>query len=807
MPSRRGAGTLPFEGAAVEALLRNVRYAFRAAVQAPAFTATVVATLALGIGATSAVFSAIDAVLIQPLPFPHGERLVRITQSKGTPVAPPQLEDWNRLASAFQAITGYYAEDVSDTTGDLPEKVRRAMVAPRFLEVWGIAPALGRGFTAADFRTGGVVLISDRYWRSRFAADPNVLDRSVRLGSMSSSIIGVMPPSFDFPDAGVDLWLPVATDPYRLSRLFKWYNAVGRLKPGVTLGEAQANLALVQTQLGARFPQTDREITVQLQSLKETMVSGAGGSLWLLFGAVSVLLLIACANIAALWLSRFAGREEEIAVRLALGASRAAVALQVLTETALLAFAGGVLGVLIAAAAATVFRALAPDLPRIDELAIDWRVMLFAMASAAAVTLVCGAVPAIRSARFAESLQRVGRAEVSSRHPLQWVLVGVQVVLSVTLLAGAGLLLRSFEQLSRVDPGFNPSHVLTFHVTGGYYETNDWARLIQRIDRTLDALAALPGVESAASASMLPGVGGGYSQSFEWVGGPTSAQSQMITESRFVSTDYFKTMQIPLLGGELCRQRPDAWMPTAELDVMVNRRFVDRYLAGRPPIGLHLRGVGGSSPEGRIVGVVGDAREAGMDRDPAPTVYYCFSSPGPTPAFLVRTGGDPMAMANAIRLTMKRLEPLRSVYDIAPLTERISSAFAQNRLRTVLIAVFAGAALALTCLGVYGTLNYTVALREREVGLKLALGAPRGRIISRFLIEALSVVGLACLIGLALSFAFTRALSGMLFGVAPTDPVTLSAVIAVMMIVAAAAALLPAARAAALDPMRALREE
>ncbi len=791
----------------MEALLRNVRYAFRAALQAPAFTATVVATLALGIGATSAVFSAIDAVLIQPLPFPHAERLVRITQSKGTPVAPPQLEDWNRLASSFQAITGYYAEDVSDTTGDLPEKVRRAMVAPRFLEVWGISPALGRGFTAADFRTGGVVLISDRYWRSRFAADPGVLDRSVRLGSTSASIIGVMPPSFDFPDRDVDLWLPVAVDPYRLSRLFKWYNAIGRLKPGVTLGEARANLTLVQSQLGARFPATDRGITVQLESLKETMVSGAGGSLWLLFGAVSVLLLIACANIAALWLSRFARREEEIAVRLALGASRAAVALQVLTETALLAFAGGVLGVLIAAVAATVFRALAPDLPRIDELAIDWRVMLFAMASAAAVALACGVVPAIRSTRFAQSLQRAGRGEVSSRHPLQWALVGVQVVLSVTLLAGAGLLLRSFEWLSRVDPGFNPSHVLTFSVTGGYYETNDWARLIQRIDRTLDALATLPGVEAVATAAMLPGVGGGYSQSFEWVGGPTSAQSQMVAESRFVSPGYFKTVQIPLLGGEPCRQRPDAWKPTAELDVMVNRRFVDRYLAGRPPVGLHLRGVSGSSPSGRIVGVVGDAREAGMDHDPPPTVYYCFSSPGPAPAFLVRTGAEPMAMANAVRLTMKRLEPLRSVYDIAPLTERISNAFAQNRLRTVLIAVFAAAALALTCLGVYGTLNYTVALREREVGLKLALGAPRARVISRFLLEALSVVGLACLVGLALSFAFARALSGMLFGVAPTDPVTLSAVIAVMMVVAAAAALFPAARAAALDPMQALREE
>ncbi len=795
----------------METLIRNVRYAFRAAVQAPAFTATVVATLALGIGATSAVFSAIDAVLIQPLPFPHSERLVRITQSKGTPVAPPQLEDWNRLASAFEAITGYYAEDVSDTTGDLPEKVRRAMVAPRFLEVWGISPAIGRGFTAADFRAGGVVLISDRYWRSRFAADPNVLDRSVRLGSRaSSSIIGVMPPSFDFPDRDVDLWVPVATDPYHLSRLFKWYSAIGRLKPGVTLGEAEANLTLVQSQLGARFPQTDREIAVQLESLKETMVSGAGGSLWLLLGAVSVLLLIACANVAALWLSRFARREEEIAVRLALGASRGAVALQVLTETGLLAFAGGVLGVLAAAAAATAFRALAPDLPRIDDLAIDWRVMLFAMASAAAVTLLCGAVPAVRSARFAESLQRVGRGEVSSRHPLQWVLVGVQVVLSVTLLAGAGLLLRSFERLSRVDPGFNPSHVLTFHVTGGYYETNDYARLIQRIDRTLDTIGVLPGVESAATAAMLPGVGGGYSQSFEWVGGPTSVQSEMIAEGRMVSPGYFKTVQIPLLGGELCRQRPDAWMPTAELDVMVNRSFVDRYLAGRPPIGLHLLGVNGSQPRGRIVGVVGDARETGMDRDPAPTVYYCFnapSAPDPTPMFLVRTRGDPMAMANAIRLTMKQLEPLRSVYDIAPLTERISDAFAQNRLRTVLIAIFAGAALALTCLGVYGTLSYTVALREREVGLKLALGAPRGHVIARFLIEALSVVGLACLGGLALSFVFARILSGMLFGVAPTDPATLSAVIAVMMVVAAVAALLPAARAAALDPMRALREE
>jgi putative ABC transport system permease protein len=794
----------------VDGLLRNLRYAGRTLGRTPGFTIAVVLTLALGIGANTAVFSALDAVLLRPLPFPDADRLMRLSQTQEgtaeTNIAPARLEDWNHLNSTFQAITGYYMEDVSETSGDLPEKVRRAFVAPRFLEVWGIAPALGRGFTAEEHRPGGAaaVLISDRYWRARLAADPHVLDRTVRIGTASIPIVGVMPPRFLFPDRDVDLWFPVAIGE-RLAqmRAATWYIGVGRLQPGVTLEQARANLAAVQAQLGEQYPDTDRAIAVHVVPLKETTVGRMRASLWLLFGAVSVLLLIACTNIAALLLARAAHRQHEIAIRLSLGASRATVAGQLLTETAVLALAGGLLGVIVAAGAAAAFRSMAADLPRIDEIAIDGRILLYSLASTISVALLCGLLPAMRTARggIASATGEAGRAHVSSRQPLQWLLVGAQVALSVTLLAGAGLLVRSFHELSRVNPGFQPERVLTFRMSGTWAETTDYDRLLQRIDGALEELRALPGVEAAATSVFLPGVPADYEDTFELVGAQHETERRMVAESRVVSPEYFATMRIPLLAGEPCRRQP---LDAAAKDVMINRTFAAHYLSGRSSaVGLHLAG----NPPGRIIGIVGDARERGLDRNPGPTVYACFSAPNPTPYFLVRTRGEPVAIAQAVRLRMKDLEPLRSVYDVAPLEERIGGAYAEERLRMVLLALFAVTALSLACVGLYGTLSYVVSLRRREVGLRLALGAVRCDIVRQFLAQGLRVAGLACVCGLALSIAFARVLSGMLYGVSPSDPITLSGVVAIVLAVVALAALIPATRAALVEPMQVLRQE
>jgi putative ABC transport system permease protein len=375
----------------LESTVRNLRYALRSLAKTPAFTMTVVLTLALGIGANSAVFSAIYAVLLRPLPFPNGNRLVKLAQSQPKIpqpfVAPIRLEDWNRLNSTFTAISGYYSEDISESSGELPEKLKRAWVAPRFLQVLGIAPALGRDFIPEEERFGGrnAVLISDRLWRRRFGGDANAVGKTLRVGRSGWLIIGIMPTSFSFPDRDVDLWSTSPSDaPYAQSRESTWYTAIGRLKPAVSLATARANLATVQSNLGRQYPKTDGMISVSIEPLKEVTVGGVRKSLWLLFGSVSLLLLIACTNIAALLLSRAAARQHEISVRFSLGASRASVAVQLLIEVLVLAVTGSILGLLVAAGASQIFRALARDLPRVEEIGLSGSIVMYSLACAVA---------------------------------------------------------------------------------------------------------------------------------------------------------------------------------------------------------------------------------------------------------------------------------------------------------------------------------------------------------------------------------------------------------------------------------------
>jgi putative ABC transport system permease protein len=795
----------------METLLRNIGYSIRSLARTPGFTLTVVLTLALGIGANSAVFSAIDAVLLQSLPFPDADRLVLVTQteerSNASGTSPVRLEDWNELSSSFEAITGYSIEDSSETTGEYPERVRKAEVAPRFLDVWGTSPALGRGFTPDEYVPGGTraVLISDRYWRNRFAADPAVLTRTLRLNGQPYAIVGVMPPGFLFPDRGVDIWNPdwsLSTIDPPQQRYLVWYTGIARLKPGVTIEQARADLGLVQARLAEEFPDTDRGIGVQIAPLKDAIVAGTSSSLWLLFGAVSLLLLIACTNIAALLLSRAARREQEVAVRISLGASRAAIGVQLLTESAVLAFAGAALGLLVAVGASAVFRAIAPDLPRLNEIGVDVRILAYTVCAAVVVALACGVLPAVRGAREG-SLSRSSRGQVVARHSLQWLLVGVQVALSVALLTGAGLLLRSFEALSRVDPGFDPSQVLAFRISADWAEGQDYEGVIARINGTIDALNTVPGVEATATAAWLPGVPGENLTEVEIEQGRADSEPRVLVERRSVSPGYFEAMSIPLLAGELCDLPADR---SSARQVMVSRGFATRYFADRPLVGLQL--AFNTPPDMlRIAGVVGDARDRGMDREPVPTVYNCFSAPTVFPWFLVRTSGDPRTAFGSIRERIKEIEPLRSVYEMALLEERIGDAYSQNRLRTFLSTLFAVTALLLACLGVYGTLNYVVSLRRREVSLRIALGALARNIVSQFLLKALRVIAIACVAGLALSFAFARALTGMLYGVSPSDPATLSGVVIIVMAVGVLAALLPAVRAARVDPMQVLREE
>jgi putative ABC transport system permease protein len=797
----------------LDALAANLKSAFRFIRKSPSFSLTVILTLALAIGANSAVFSAIDAILLKPLPFPEADRLVRIDQydpKNARPVhlvAPVRLEDWNNLNATFQSMTGYYAEDVSETTGALPEKVTRAWVSPRFFETWGMTPAQGREFTPEEEIANGpsAVLISDRFWRRRFNADPSAIGKILRLDGHLYPIVGVMPPSFLFPNREADLWSPIpAGAAYGAARENNWFTVIGRMKPGVTLAQARANMSTVQAQLGRQFPKTDADLSVGIEPLKELTVADSRRSLWLLFGSVSLLLLIACINIVALLLSRSAQRQHEIAVRFSLGASRSSLIAQLLTETFLLVFIGAGLGLFLASAASGVFRSLAAELPRVEEIHLDARIVLYALVCSVVVTFLCGLVPAIRGTRrsLSGTLASSGRSQVSGRNPLQWLLVGAQVAFAVMLLAGAALLLRSFQEIGRVNAGFDPSRILTFQLSMNWGETGDMKKLRALTDHLLETLRATPGVESAAISVGVPGVAFKYQTELKLVEGRAENEPKLMAENRFVSASYFETMRIPLLSGEVCRETDGP--PT----VVVNRAFADAYFSGRSVIGHHLDPVGmGYSGPAAIVGVAGDARERGLDQAPVPTVYWCAPVAQPGTYFLVRTRNAPMTMAETIRRQLRDAEPMRSTFDISPLEHHFSDALAENRLRTILLSFFAATALSLACIGLYGTLSYNVSVRQREVGLRLALGALRGQIVKQFLWQGLAVCILGCLAGWALASASSRLLAGLLYGVSPNDIPTVSAVILLVLVVAALASLLPSIRASRVEPMQVLREE
>jgi putative ABC transport system permease protein len=786
----------------------NIWHATRTLAKAPAFTITVVLTLGLGIGANTAVFSAIDAVLLRPLPFPAADQLMLVEQNNprnpDTFVAPPRLSDWNRLNRSFSAITGYYTQDSSELSGPLPERLREAFVAPRFLDVLGVLPALGRDFAPEESRFGGpnAVLISDRFWRRRFNADPEAVGKKLRLGQNSYTIVGVMPASFLFQNRDVDLWAPVFMDaPYAQSRQSAWFIAIGRLRPGVPLEQARADMSSVQTNLGRDFGRPDSELTVQVRPLKETAVNGVRQSLWVLFGAVTLLLLIACINIAALLLMRAARRRQQIAVQFALGASRRSVVADLIAEAFLLSAAGAAAGLVIAAVAMRSFRMLATGLPRMDEIRIDGRLLLYTLACAIATTVLSGLIPALRASRYnlQTSLTRLSRTQVSGRNATQWTLVGVQIALAVTLLSGAGLLLRSFQALGRVSRGFDTTNVLTLRISASWAEPD----MGPRAKRTLDFLETIPGIERAATVISFPGVPGEYAAELTMIGGNAGTDNKIKAETRYVSPGYFDVMRIPLLAGESCRERANPGFVPA----LVNRSFANTYYPGSDAVGRVLQFPNPAAPPIRVLGIVADARETGMAKPPVPVLYSCTALAQPNSFFLVRSRTDLSAIVTTIRAKLHDLEPNRSVYDIVPLEDRLTDAFAQDRLRTALLAFFAVTAVALAAVGLYGTLSYSINLRRREVGLCLALGAMRTRIVRRFVAHGLCVAGLGCVVGLALGAGFTHLLAGILFGVSASDLPTWAAVIAIMLMVAGCASLIPSVRASRIDPMQTLREE
>jgi putative ABC transport system permease protein len=792
--------------------------ALRALVRRPGFSTTAVLMLVLGIGATTALFSLVDTILLKPLPYPHPDRLVTVMESSPSKdksvslIAPGRVEDWNRMNQTFEFISGSYNENVTDTSGPEPERLAGRRVSPRFFETFGAAPLIGRKFTPGEEVDGGpgAVIISYGLWTRRYGQDPKVTSKRLVLAGKGYSIVGVMPK--EFSPSSTDLWAPAQIAPFLMRiREARFFSGVGRMKAGVTIEQAHADLARVQRQLGEQFPRTDKDWSAVVGDLKEARVGDYRRTLLLVFGAVALLLLIAVSNIAGLTLAQLHQREREMAIRSSVGASRGQVIGTVMREVLLIALAGASLGAGAAAICVNLIGKIFASLPRMAELTFDWRALAFAAGASLIAALVFGAIPAIQATRadLAPVLAESSRGIAGGRRALQRGLVVAQLALTVLLLSSAGLLLRSYYNLTRVDAGFNADHAVTFHVGAGWSE--DRPRIGRMQLDILSALERVPGVEAAGITNFLPATGATLNYQVSVQGLSLNQESAVFNVGeRTVSAGYLKALQIPLLAGDWCPQMRPVGSGAPPQKAMVNRRFVELYAKGANVIGRNLGFVqnAGSMPSDEIVGVLGDVKEDGLAAAPAPYVYSCQNAGGwPDPEYVVRTRGDARALMQQIPAIVHQIEPTRAVFGVKLLDTLFDDALEQPRLNTRFLAAFAGAAMLLASVGLYSLISLIVTARTREIGVRIALGASAGQIMRLVFAGAGWMLGSGVAVGLILTVGAERLIKSALFGVSPLDVITLGSAVMVLAIVTAIAALLPARRAAAIDPLDAIRIE
>jgi predicted permease len=796
----------------LEGWLRDFRYAIRVLFRRPAFTATVVITLALGIGASSTIFSLINTILLRPLPYPNAARLVAVHEMKPgenemrTPVSPGRLEDWYRLNNAFVALAGSYGDMLTDHTGAVPERLDAAFVSPRFFAVMAAPPELGRTFTPEEERAGGpaAVVISDGFWKRRFSSDPGVLGRSLRLMDGSYVIVGVMPASFQYPTPATELWMSRRAEVamFRM-REARFYNCVGLSKPGVTLEQARSDLAAVQQRLGAQYPTTDAGWSIALDPLKDELVGHVRAGLWLLLGSVSVLLAIACANVACLLLARLNSRAAEISTRCSLGAGRSAIGRQLFVEGLVYAFAGGLVGMATAFAAINVLRAQLADLPRITELTVDARLLGAVVGISVLAAVLFSLAPILQTFRsdLAGLIIRGGRGIAGGRQRLPRILVSAQFGLAAALLIGAGLFLRSLANLQETPLGFRYDDVLTLRISASSSEAP--SQTIQRQQRIFQSLSSLPGVTAVSMTSGLPGVSPAWPREFEIEGEASPGGKLRFATWRIVTAEYFQTAGIPILDGRTCRMSSD---PRTPFEALVNRSFAERYFMGRNPLGHNiLRGPQGEQPA-RIVGVVANAREDGYGVPPQPLIYACgFLRYWPDSDYLLKAR-NPAALANPARAAIHSIEPGRAVYAVRPLSQALGAALSQVRFRTAVVSLFSLLALTLAAIGLYGVMAYMVSQRTRDIGVRMALGARPAQIVGSLLRSAGVLAGAGAALGTALAAGAYRMLGALLYGVGSFDAGTYLTAIGVLLAVALVATLIPSRRALSIDPTQALRE-
>lgn len=809
----------------MDSLRRDVALACRSLRMAPGFTVTALVTLALGAGATTAVFSVLDAVVLRPLPYAEPARLVTIWEAnrekslEHEPISPVNFLDYRAQRQLFTDAAAWWRPDITLQQDEQePVRLNAIEVSGNFLAVLGVQPALGAGFPAGGplYSRDRMVLISDRLWRHRFAGDPAIVGRPIRLNGALHTVAGVMPRGFHFP-GDTDLWQRLVWDMAQHSRAAHFMESVGRLAPGVDVERAERELRALSDRLGASFPSSNDGWHARVISLHREIVGLYGPALFVLFGAVAVLLLIACLNVSSLLLARGASRLRETAVCAALGATRWRLIRQSLTESVSLALAGTILGVLVAYVAVRALVALTPmDIPRLAEAAVSRSVLLLSVLIIGVTTIAFGLLPAVLQARTdpQQALREGGRAMAGSRSRghARRLIVSTEVALAVALLAGSSLLVRSLERIAAVDPGFEPRSVISVNVllTGAAYR--NWPSVAQAYTAMLERLREQPGVEWAGASNFLP-LAAGWRVPFLVTGAPARRPGEeTLAQLHTASEGYFETLGVPLRRGRLFSTHDGA---ASRPVVVVNETLARMHFPGQDPVGrtiqLQVHGIG---PLGRrltepaeheIIGVVGDLKNTSLQNATEPAVYFTQRQFPFRTLYLQLRGPDTARLVAAVKGAVRAVDPSLPLGEVRPLGDVLSDAVAQSRFLMFLMGVFAILALTLAAIGVYGQLSFAVVERQQEISIRMALGAaPRG-IIWLVLQQGVLLASIGCVAGIAIAAAGSRALSSFLYEIRPGDPLSIAAGCGVTLAAAALACTIPAWRASRVDPIEAIR--
>jgi putative ABC transport system permease protein len=807
---------------AVETTMQDIRYALRGLRRNPGFASAAIVSLGLGIGASVAIFTLADSLLLRPLPYRDPERLMMVWEANSrhkapdrNVISPANYRDWKAQNTVFESMAAFMDGHSAFSDGSRVEELDEQFMSADLLPMLGVQAWRGRLFSDADDRPGerNTVLISYRLWQSWFGGDEGVVGRRVQVRSQPATIIGVMPPGFYFRNRDTDVWETMGLDPafdYRKSA-GRYMLCVGRLRAGVSRAQAQAQMTAIARRLEVEYPRFDTHWSVNVEPFREALVTEVRTSLLVLLGAVGLLLAVACANVANLLLARYTARRREISVRTAIGAGRGRVVRQLLTEGLSLGLAGGILGMVLARWAVAGVVALAPaDLTRHLAVEIDLRVLLFAVGVSLATGVIFGLTPSLVSLRedMTRGLHEDSRSGIGRGGRARSVLVGAEVALSVMLLSGAGLLFRTLVGLQAVQPGLNAENALTFSVQIPPASYREPAQRVQFFQRAVESVGRLPGVASASAVSYLPFKGMAAGTGLTIAGRPPARPGEgPVTKVRTVMPGYFATMGIPLLKGRVFDSADNTL--DSPYRFVVSQAFSDKYFPGEDAIGRQISvRMDDQNPFGEIVGVVGDVNEGAVDQEPSPTVYYVHAHLAYTGmVFVARTKGDPLALAGPVREAIRRIDGSLPVAQMRTMDAVVRETFARQRFSAMLLGGFSAVSLLLAAVGIYGVLAYSVTERTREIGVRVALGAEPRRIVTLVLRGGMLTVVSGASLGLGAALALSGLLRGLLFGIKPHDAVTFAAVPAVLIAVAALAAYVPARRASRMAPTEALRAE